>query len=117
MDIDPKSALEVMVKATLLAQLDKDQGRIIERLVEESLKKKDGYGYDSKTLLDQELGYTIREAVRKIVAEIVETRKDQLMEAVKAKLNDAFFDKVIEKLSVGLSEKLEIAFTIKSSDY
>jgi hypothetical protein len=109
----PAATMEQMVRTLLTMQLDQERGRIIEKLVQETLLRKAEYG--RKTLLDETLEWSVEGLVRQLIGEILRERKDEIMAALRARLDDAFFEKLLEKLTVGLERGLEITFKVDAS--
>lgn len=108
--MDPRVQLESYVKMTLTQLLEEKQGKILEKIVEEALKKKDYYG--SKSLLQEQLDFAIADFVREIVKDIVKERREQIISAVKAKIDDTFFDRFCDTLSISLVKNLKFEFRV-----
>jgi Glu-tRNA(Gln) amidotransferase subunit E-like FAD-binding protein len=110
MDLDPKTALENVVKMMLFQQLQGSSEELMKRLVTEALTKREQWS--NRSLLEDVLQSEVRQIVASIVREAVETRREQITEEVKAKLDAKFFETVVEKLSAGLASNLEISFKV-----
>lgn len=107
--------VKATVQAGLVQALNKDSEQLIQKLVNDVLTKKDGYY--SSSFIDETIQDFITRAVQQVIFDEIETKRPLVIEAVKSKLTDKFFNKIIEVMSVGLEDSLKVKFTITEKDF